>query len=105
MQLRAITDAPTVGEREQALAAYLAERERRKRYAQVRNRRDRARRTLVGAHMPLEEAERVAHLADVAGMSVTAYVKQALQQAGESTMGKAMERAQDGSWAVASTWR
>lgn len=103
-QLRSITDAPTVGEREQALEAYLAERERRSRYAAVRNRRDRQRRTLVGAHMPWEEAERVAHLADVAGMSVTAYVKRALQQAGEGTMTMALEEAQDGDCTPKDGW-
>lgn len=100
MQLRAITDAPTVGEREQAMAAYLQERERRRRYARVRDARDRQRRTLVGAHMPLEEAERVAHLADVAGLSVTAYVKRAIEIAGGQVMREAYQAAQDGSWAI-----
>lgn len=92
-QLRAITDAPTVAEREQALAAYRTERERRLRYARVRDAGDRQRRTLVGAHMPLEEAERVAHLADIAGMSVTAYVKRAIREAGRRTMAEAEARA------------
>lgn len=86
LKLRAITDGPTVQDREAALEAYLQERERRKRYARVRDARDRQRRTLVGAHMPLEEAERVAHLADLDGISVTAYVKRALEQAGRQTM-------------------
>lgn len=107
-QLRAITDAPTVEQREQALLDYLAQRERRQRYAKVRNSRDRGRRTLVGAHMPLEEAERVAWLASTAGMSVTAYVRQALEQAGRATIGGAITRANRGepddtgtTWAVA----
>lgn len=86
MRLRAITDGPTVQQREQAMAEYLQERERRKRYARVRNSRDRQRRTLVGAHMPWEQAERVAHLADLDGISVTAYVKRALELAGRQTM-------------------
>lgn len=103
-QLRAVTDAPTVGEREQALAAYLAERERRRRYARTRDARDRQRRTLVGAHMPWEEAERVAHLADLEGMSVTAYVKRALRQAGEGTMAAALKEAQDGDGTPGDGW-
>lgn len=100
MQLRSITDAPTVQQREAALADYLSERERRKRYARVRNHRDRQRRTLVGAHMPLEEAERVAWLASIAGLSVTAYVKRAIEQAGQGTIGQALQTAQDGNWAI-----
>lgn len=79
MRLRAITDAPTVQQREAALMDYLNERERRKRYSRVRNARDRQRRTLVGAHVPMEEAERVAILARAAGMSTTAFVKRAIE--------------------------
>lgn len=86
LKLRAITDGPTVEAREEALAAYLQERERRKRYARVRNARDGQRRTLVGAHMPLEEAERVTWLATLEGMSTTAYVKRALELAGRQTL-------------------
>lgn len=80
-QLRAITDAPTVGEREEALTQYLSERERRKRYARVRNSRDRQRRTLVGAHVPQEEAELITWLANREDMSTTAFVKLAIRQA------------------------
>ena len=59
----------------------LAEREKRKRYARVRDKRDRQRRTLVGAHMPPEEAELVKFIADREDMSVTAFVNLALRQA------------------------
>ena len=86
MRLRAITDGPTVQQREQALAEYLQERERRHRYARVRNGRDSQRRTLVGAHMPMEEAERVTWLATLEGMSTTAYVRRALELAGRQTL-------------------
>lgn len=103
--LRRIARCMTQEAREKALQDYLDERERRRRYARTRDARDRQRRTLVGAHMPLEEAERVAHLADVAGTSVTAYVKRALRQAGEGTMAAALEKAQDGDWGVATAWR
>lgn len=83
MRLRAITDGETVQQREAALLNYLAERERRKRYARVRNARDRQRRTLVGAHIPREEAELVAWLADREDLSTTAFVKLAIRQAME----------------------
>lgn len=83
MRLRAITDGETVQQREAALLNYLAERERRKRYARVRNARDRRRRTLVGAHIPREEAELVAWLADREDLSTTAFVKLAIRQAME----------------------
>lgn len=86
LKLRAITDGPTVQQREQALEQYLQERERRKRYARVRDARDSQRRTLVGAHMPLEEAERVTWLANLEGISTTAYVKRALELAGRQTV-------------------
>lgn len=82
-QLRAITDGPTVQQREAALLDYLTERERRKRYARVRNARDRQRRTLVGAHIPREEAELVSWLANQEDLSTTAFVKLALRQAME----------------------
>ena len=82
-RLRAITDGPTVQQREAALLDYLTERERRKRYARVRNARDRQRRTLVGAHIPREEAELVSWLADKEDLSTTAFVKLALRQAME----------------------
>lgn len=112
-QLRAITDAPTVQEREAALLQYLAERERRKRYARVRDARDRDRRTLVGAHMRRDEAERVAILAKRAGMSVTAYIKRAIEQAEPQILEQAereanqsytaweRETAKGGAWAAA----
>ena len=83
MRLRAITDGETVQQREAALLNYLAERERRKRYARVRNARDRQRRTLVGAHIPREEAELVAWLANQEDLSTTAFVKLAIRQAME----------------------
>lgn len=103
MHLRAIADGPTVQDREQALTLYLAERERRRRYARVRNARDSQRRTLVGAHMPLEEAERVAWLANIEGLSTTAYVKRALELAGRQTVRNAYAVAQDGDWGWAAT--
>lgn len=81
MRLRAITDGPTVQEREEALLEYLSERERRRRYARVRNRRDRERRTLVGAHMPLEKAEYIRFIAQQEGTSVTKFVELALRLA------------------------
>lgn len=117
MRLRSITDGPTVQDREAALEAYLQERERRKRYARVRDARDRQRRTLVGAHMPLEEAERVAILARAAGMSTTAYVRRALEinamQLAREAQGqlesddeRRMARGENpAGWATASTWR
>ena len=85
MRLRAITDGPTVQEREAALAAYLHERERRKRYARVRDERDKTRRTLVGAHMSRADAELVKFIADRDDMSVTAFVRHALRQAMENS--------------------
>lgn len=103
LKLRAITDGPTVQDREAALEAYLQERERRKRYARVRDARDRQRRTLVGAHMPLEEAERVTWLANLEGLSTTAYVRRALEAAGQQTMKEAETIAQDGDWGWAAT--
>lgn len=106
MRLRAITDGPTVQQREQALAEYLQERERRHRYARVRNSRDSQRRTLVGAHMPLEEAERVTWLATLEGMSTTAYVKRAIEQAGRQTLRQPVrDPDQDGGGAFAVTVR
>lgn len=95
LKLRAITDGPTVQQREQALEEYLQERERRHRYARVRNSRDSQRRTLVGAHMPLEEAERVTWLATLEGMSTTAYVKRAIEQAGRQTLKEPKDVEQD----------
>ena len=83
MRLRAITDGPTVQEREEALAAYLLEREKRRRYARVRDRRDRERRTLVGAHMSKADADIVRFIADREGVSMTTFVRFALKLAVE----------------------
>ena len=82
-QLRAITDAPTVQERKEALAAYLHERDRRRRYARVRDRRDRERRTLVGAHLSRADAEFIRFIAQQEGTSVTKFVELALRLAVE----------------------
>lgn len=79
--LRAIIDGQTRQDRVNAMRKYAAEMEIRRRYARVRDRQDQKRRTLVGAHMPREHAYMVAKLAEAQGMSVTAYVKRALDQA------------------------
>ena len=79
--LRAIVDAKFPAQREEALAAYLHERDRRKRYARVRDRKDRERRTLVGTHVPLEKAEYIRFIAAQEGTSVTQFVNLALRQA------------------------
>ena len=84
-RLRAITDGPTVQEREQAMLEYLSERDKRRRYARVRNRRDRERRTLVGAHLSRADADLVKLIADRDDLSVTAFVKHALRQAMENS--------------------
>ena len=81
MRLRAIVDGRFVAAREEALRAYLAERERRRRYARTRNERDRERRTLVGAHMSREKAEYIRFIAAQEGTSVTQFVNLALRQA------------------------
>lgn len=85
MRLRAITDGPTVQEREAALLEYLREREKRRRYARVRDAKDRDRRTLVGAHLSRADAEIVKLIADRDDMSVTAFVRHALRQAMENS--------------------
>lgn len=82
-QLRAVTYAPTVREREASLTAYLDERERRRRYARVRDAKDRERRTLVGAHMNRADVEMLKFIADREDLSLTAFVKLALRQAVE----------------------
>ena len=79
--LRAIVDGRYPAAREEALTAYLREREKRRRYARVRDKRDRQRRTLVGAHMPLEKAEYIRFIAAQEGTSVTKFVELALRQA------------------------
>lgn len=90
--LRAIADGKYQAAREEALQRYIAERERRRRHAAVRNSRDAERRTLVGAHVPREEAELVAWVANREDMSVTAFVKLAIRQAVErSDTGRALE--------------
>lgn len=81
--LRAIVEGRYPAARENALQCYIAERERRRRHAAVRDDRDRERRTLVGAHVPRAEADRVAWIAEQEDMSVTAFVKLALRQAVE----------------------
>ena len=81
--LRAVAEGRYPAAREEALERYLHERERRRRYARVRDGRDRDRRTLVGAHMPLERAEMVRFIAGQEGMSVTQFVNLALRQAME----------------------
>ena len=80
-RLRAIVDGRFVAAREEALREYLLERERRRRYARVRDRRDRERRTLVGAHMSRDKAEYIRWLANMEGISVTKFVELALRQA------------------------
>ena len=81
--LRAIVDGRFPAAREEALRAYLFERDRRRRYAKVRDERDRTRRTLVGAHMPLEKAEYIRFIAEQEGTSVTKFVELALKLAVE----------------------
>ena len=69
--------------REKALQEYVAERERRRRHATVRDDRDKERRTLVGAHVSRELAELVGYVANQEDMSTTAFVKLAIRQAVE----------------------
>lgn len=64
--------------REEALRAYIEERERRRRHAATRDKRDAQRRTLVGAHVSRELANQVAAAAADRGISVTALVKRAV---------------------------
>lgn len=82
--LQAIAEGRWPTAREEALQRYIAERERRRKHAAVRDDHDKERRTLVGAHVPREEADRVAEMAEREGMSVTAFVKLALRQAMEA---------------------
>ena len=84
-RLRAMVDGRYLAAREEALRLYLDERERRRRYARVRDGRDRERRTLVGAHMNKADADMVKFFADREDLSVTAFVRQALRQAMENT--------------------
>lgn len=79
--LRDVVDGRYPAAREDALRQYLAERERRRRYARVRDERDRDRRTLVGAHVSREKAEYIRWLANMEGTSVTKFVELALRQA------------------------
>ena len=83
LMLARVARCMTQEARERALEEYVAERERRRRHATVRDERDRERRTLVGAHVPRAEAEQVAWIADQEDMSVTAFVRLALRQAVE----------------------
>ena len=79
--LRAIAEGRYAAAREEALRAYLYERERRRRYARVRDSKDRERRTLVGAHMSKADAEIVRFIAEHEGVSMTAFVRFALRLA------------------------
>lgn len=89
--LQAIADGKYQAARDEALQLYIAERERRRRHAAVRDERDKERRTLVGAHIPRAEADTVAWIAGQEDMSVTAFVKLALRQAVErSDTGRAL---------------
>lgn len=81
--LQAIVDGRFPAARRGALERYMAERERRRRYARVRDERDRTRRTLVGAHMSRADADIVRFIADREGVSVTEFVRFALRQAVE----------------------
>ena len=79
--LQAIADGRYSSARHGALERYIHERERRRRYARVRDAKDRERRTLVGTHMPLEKAEYIRFIAAQEGTSVTQFVNLALRQA------------------------
>lgn len=81
--LERIARCMTRDAREKALQEYIAERERRRRHAAVRDQRDRERRTLVGAHVPWELAQEIAYIANREDLSVTAFVKLAIRQAVE----------------------
>ena len=81
--LRAIAEGRYPAARHGALERYIAERERRRRYARVRDERDRERRTLVGAHMSKADADIVRFIAEREGVSMTAFVRFALRQAME----------------------
>lgn len=83
--LREIAEGRYPAAREDALQRYVAERERRGRYAAVRNRKDRERRTLLGAHVPQELAYIAGKCAMAEGLSVTAYVRRAVERAMEET--------------------
>lgn len=81
--LQAIADGKYQAARDEALQLYITERERRRRHAAVRDKRDRERRTLVGAHISRAEADTIAWIAKQEDMSITAFVKLALRQAAE----------------------
>lgn len=81
--LHAIADGRDHAARFESMGRYIAERVRRGRHAAVRDRKDRERRTLVGAHMSKADAAQIAWIADQEGTSVTAFVKLALKQAME----------------------
>lgn len=66
--------------REEALRAYIIQRAKRKRYAAVRDQRDRERRTLLGAHVNMAKAHIIHRLADLQGVSITAWVLDALER-------------------------
>ena len=83
--LQAIADGRYSSARHGALERYIHERERRRRYARVRDAKDRERRTLVGAHMSKADADLVKFMADREDLSVTAFVRHALRQAMENS--------------------
>ena len=83
--LRAVVDGRYPAAREEALRAYLFERERRRRYARVRDAKDRERRTLVGAHLSKADAEMIRFIANRDDLSMTAFVRHALRQAMENS--------------------
>lgn len=95
--------------REAALQRYFAERERRGRYARVRNQRDRERRTLLGAHVPQELAYVAGKCATAEGLSMTAYVRKAVERAMQETAvgldkGPLLEEADPEDWAGLWEW-
>ena len=79
--LRDVVDGRLLEARVDALRRYLDERMRRRRYARVRDERDRERRTLVGTHISREDAERIRTIAELEGSSLNAFVKRAIRQA------------------------
>lgn len=79
--LRAIADGRYPAAREEAMRAYINERERRRRLARTRDSRDKERRTLVGAHVSRALAQEISWIAEKEDLSVTAFVKLAIRQA------------------------
>ena len=79
--LKAIANGRYPAARFGALEAYVKERDRRRRHAAVRDRKDRERRTLIGAHVSRSKAELIRWIADQEGVSVTHFVNAAIRQA------------------------